>query len=153
MKKRKNKEHPTEPPPRKVEKYSDEDEDEEIEEEIYKKPKRQHHRQSEEEEEEEPKPKEAKNQVVLVVKEKDRSKQQQAEQDQTLQSAYPNNQAYTQYVPYEGGAGVRQHHQPEVAAAASVPRLFLEPSTGHIVDSATGQAYVLQPIAVNNNYN
>ncbi|KAJ2939670.1 hypothetical protein O0L34_g14387 [Tuta absoluta] len=50
------------------------------------------------------------------------------------------------YVPYEGGAGVRQH-QPAEVTAASAPRLFLEPSTGHVVDRATGQAYVLQPIA------
>ncbi|KAJ8732544.1 hypothetical protein PYW07_015143 [Mythimna separata] len=58
-----------------------------------------------------------------------------------------------QFVPYEGGAGVRQHQQPEVSAATTVPRLFLEPSTGHVVDRATGQAYVLQPIATHNNYN
>lgn len=57
------------------------------------------------------------------------------------------------FVPYEGGAGVRQHQQPEVSAATTVPRLFLEPSTGHVVDRATGQAYVLQPIAPHNNYN
>ncbi|XP_022816460.1 RNA polymerase II degradation factor 1 isoform X2 [Spodoptera litura] len=57
------------------------------------------------------------------------------------------------FVPYEGGAGVRQHHQPDVTAASTVPRLFLEPSTGHVVDRATGQAYVLQPIAPHNNYN
>ncbi|XP_049703231.2 sex-determining region Y protein isoform X2 [Helicoverpa armigera] len=54
------------------------------------------------------------------------------------------------FVPYEGGAGVRQHQQPEVSAATTVPRLFLEPSTGHVVDRATGQAYVLQPIAAHN---
>lgn len=52
------------------------------------------------------------------------------------------------FVPYEGGAGVRQHYQ----AAAAPPRLFLEPSTGHVVDRATGQAYVLQPIIPINNY-
>ncbi|XP_075970245.1 uncharacterized protein LOC142972818 isoform X2 [Anticarsia gemmatalis] len=57
------------------------------------------------------------------------------------------------FVPYEGGAGVRQHHPPEVTAANTVPRLFLEPSTGHVVDRATGQAYVLQPIAPPKNYN
>ncbi|KAI5645220.1 hypothetical protein NE865_02768 [Phthorimaea operculella] len=47
-----------------------------------------------------------------------------------------------------GGAGVRQH-QPAEVTAASAPRLFLEPSTGHVVDRATGQAYVLQPIPAN----
>ncbi|XP_049865767.1 uncharacterized protein LOC126366626 [Pectinophora gossypiella] len=57
----------------------------------------------------------------------------------------------THYVPYEAGAGVRQYHAPEAVAAASAPRLFLEPSTGHVVDRATGQAYILQPIVANFN--
>lgn len=71
-----------------------------------------------------------------------------------LQHYVPNQQLEPpKYVPYEGGAGVRQHQQPEVSAASTVPRLFLEPSTGHVVDRATGQAYVLQPIAAHNNYN
>ncbi|CAH0627304.1 unnamed protein product [Chrysodeixis includens] len=60
-----------------------------------------------------------------------------------------NEQQQPRYFPYEGGAGVRH---PE-AAAATVPRLFFEAATGHVVDRATGQAYVLQPIAVQNNYN
>lgn len=68
----------------------------------------------------------------------------------------PNNQhrrpvEQTLYVPYESGAGVRQYQSPESNQAAIVPRLFLEATTGHVVDRATGQAYILQPITVNNN--
>lgn len=59
----------------------------------------------------------------------------------------------TQYVPYESGAGVRQYQSPELKEIATVPRLFLEAATGHVVDRATGQAYVLQPVAINKNYN
>lgn len=70
----------------------------------------------------------------------------------------PNNQyrrplEQTLYVPYESGAGVRQYQSPESNHAPIVPRLFLEAATGHVVDRATGQAYILQPIAVNNNKN
>lgn len=75
---------------------------------------------------------------------------------QTQSSQYTNIQRpvdQTQYVPYESGAGVRQYQSPELTEAATVPRLFLEAATGHVVDRATGQAYVLQPVAVNNNYN
>lgn len=79
-----------------------------------------------------------KKQFVLVVNHKDADNQE----SHLVQKPEP-----THYVPYESGAGVRQHHQAkEETAAASVPRLFLEPSTGHVVDRATGQAYVLQPI-------
>lgn len=59
----------------------------------------------------------------------------------------------TQYVPYESGAGVRQYQSPEVKEVATVPRLFLEAATGRVVDRATGQAYILQPVALNSNYN
>lgn len=72
-------------------------------------------------------------------------------QEQSSQYRRPLDQ--TQYVPYESGAGVRQYQSPELSAAASVPRLFVEPGTGHVVDRATGQAYILQPVAINNNYN
>lgn len=81
-----------------------------------------------------------KQQVVLVVNHKDKEADNLGSQ-YILRRPEP-----THYVPYESGAGVRQHHQDEATAAASVPRLFLEPSTGHVVDRATGQAYVLQPI-------
>ncbi|CAH2075071.1 unnamed protein product, partial [Iphiclides podalirius] len=88
-----------------------------------------------------------KNQIVLVVGHKERETQE------------PNNHQARQledklYVPYEGGAGIRQHQHPErqVTAAANAPRLFLEPTTGHVVDRATGQAYVLQPLIKNPNY-
>lgn len=94
------------------------------------------------------KPKENKHQVVLVVSEKDDSE----DRNEPEAKSQPE---LTHYVPYEGGAGVRQHQQPEVTSApslASVPRLFLEPSTGHVIDRATGQAYVLQPIITINNY-
>lgn len=81
-----------------------------------------------------------KQQVVIVVNHKDADNQA---------SQYGQKQPEpTNFVPYEGGAGVRQH-QAEEATVASVPRLFLEPSTGHVVDRATGQAYVLQPIKYN----
>ncbi|RVE47066.1 hypothetical protein evm_008250 [Chilo suppressalis] len=123
------------------------DEEEEEEEKVYKKSKRPHsqHRQKQETEDETPEPpppKEAKKKVVLVVQEKENP-----ETNQYVPQVANRQVEYTKYVPYEGGAGVRQHHVPEVAAAASVPRLFLEPTTGHVVDRATGQAYVLQPIA------
>ncbi|XP_037875030.1 uncharacterized protein LOC105841350 isoform X2 [Bombyx mori] len=83
--------------------------------------------------------KETRNQVVLVVSHKDEEDVNEKPKRQ------PEFKAH--FVPYEGGAGVRQHQPPEATAAASVPRLFLEPSTGHVVDRATGQAYVLQPVA------
>lgn len=73
--------------------------------------------------------------------------QQQQQQHQQPQQYYGQRQTENQFVPYEQGAGVRQHHRPEINAAASAPRLFLEPTTGHVVDRATGQAYVLQPIS------
>lgn len=72
-------------------------------------------------------------------------------QEQSNQYRRPLEQ--TQYVPYESGAGVRQYQSPKSNEAATIPRLFLEAATGHVVDRATGQAYILQPVAVNNNYN
>ncbi|XP_047986703.1 putative mediator of RNA polymerase II transcription subunit 26 isoform X2 [Leguminivora glycinivorella] len=72
------------------------------------------------------------------------------EEPKEQQPQYYATRAENQFVPYEQGAGVRQHQHPELTPAASAPRLFLEPTTGHVVDRATGQAYVLQPIAVNN---
>ncbi|XP_053602850.1 uncharacterized protein LOC128670862 isoform X2 [Plodia interpunctella] len=115
-------------PSHKVEDYSDEEEPE-----IYKKvpKKRQQYRQKEDYQ-----PQEDKNQVVLVVKEKD-------DVSEPKQYAEPQPEV-NHYVNYEGGAGVRQHQQPE--ASASAPRLFLEHSTGRVVDRSTGQAYILQPI-------
>ncbi|KAI8428474.1 hypothetical protein MSG28_007282 [Choristoneura fumiferana] len=68
--------------------------------------------------------------------------QPQQQQHQQPQQYYAQRQTENQFVPYEQGAGVRQHHRPEISAAASAPRLFLEPTTGHVVDRATGQAYV-----------
>lgn len=85
--------------------------------------------------------------------------QNQGQLPQYQQAQLPQNSVPKQYlepphfVPYEGGSGVRQHQQPDVSAAATVPRLFLEPSTGRVVDRATGQAYVLQPVAPHSNYN
>lgn len=81
------------------------------------------------------------NHEVLPKENKDERSDVQEQQRQVSRKPDPDH-----YVPYEGGAGVRQHQQPEVTAASSAPRLFLEPSTGHVVDRATGQAYVLQPI-------
>ncbi|XP_061709591.1 putative uncharacterized protein DDB_G0271606 isoform X2 [Cydia pomonella] len=72
------------------------------------------------------------------------------EEPKEQQPQYYVKRTENQFVPYEQGAGVRQHQHPELTLAASAPRLFLEPTTGHVVDRATGQAYVLQPIAVNN---
>ncbi|CAG9785281.1 unnamed protein product [Diatraea saccharalis] len=122
----------------------EENEHEEVEEKVYKKSKRPQHRQKQDNVEDNPEtpPKEPKKKVVLVVQEKENQVK-----NQYVPSVPTRQLDYTKYVPYEGGAGVRQHHHPEVVAAASVPRLFLEPTTGHVVDRATGQAYVLQPIA------
>ncbi|XP_041976519.1 uncharacterized protein LOC121731229 [Aricia agestis] len=74
-----------------------------------------------------------KNDVVLVINHRD-----EVTTTTTTTTAAPR------YVPYESGAGVRRYQ--EATAAASVPRLFLEASTGRIVDRTTGQAYVLQPV-------
>ncbi|CAH1644128.1 unnamed protein product [Spodoptera littoralis] len=117
--------------------HEEEFEDEEEEEKTYEKPKpkRQQYRKKEDDNKQK-----EKNQIVLVYL-------PQAPQVPKQHLEPPH------FVPYEGGAGVRQHHQPDVTAASTVPRLFLEPSTGHVVDRATGQAYVLQPIAPHNNYN
>lgn len=79
-----------------------------------------------------------KNHVVLILSQKEKSTPVTGDQ-------MPHTKEVKHYVPYEGGAGVRQHQYPEVTPAAA-PRLFLEPSTGHVVDRATGQAYVLQPL-------
>ncbi|KPI98037.1 hypothetical protein RR46_11158 [Papilio xuthus] len=80
-----------------------------------------------------------KNHVVLILSQKERNTPETGDQTpRTKEDA-------KHYVPYEGGAGVRQHQYPEVIRTAG-PRLFLEPSTGHVVDRATGQAYVLQPL-------
>lgn len=48
----------------------------------------------------------------------------------------------THFVPYVQGGGLRQPYQ----TLSPGPRLVLEPSTGHVVDRETGQAYVLQLI-------
>lgn len=87
-----------------------------------------------------------KNDFVLIVDHKD--KEDTKEPKDTVARQIEN-----QFVPYEDGAGVRQHYYPQIVASASVPRLFLEPSTGHVVDRATGRAYVLQPIVHNPIYN
>ncbi|GBP09312.1 hypothetical protein EVAR_5750_1 [Eumeta japonica] len=81
------------------------------------------------------------NEAAEKVKEEQSSNEGVESYTPALQKEEP------QFVPYERGAGIRQHQNQ--LAAASVPRLFLEPSTGHVVDRATGQAYVLQPIIVN----
>ncbi|XP_059048350.1 myb-like protein F [Achroia grisella] len=124
----------------KVEEYSEEDEDVEVQK---KTPKR---RTQNKQTQQHQTPKEEKNQVVLVVKENDNSNNQ----EQTNQYNGNTQQDVNQYVPYEGGAGVRQHHQADLNAAAIAPRLFLEHATGRVVDRVTGQAYILQPIL--NNY-
>lgn len=86
-----------------------------------------------------------KKQVVLVLSHKDKDTDKQIKEQQS--QFEPKRQRHSNhFVPYEHGAGVREHQHPEATVAASVPRLFLEPSTGHVVDRATGQAYVLQPI-------
>lgn len=109
---------------------------------VQQKQKRHPHKQQDEKE---------KHQVVLVVNHRDDNNDQN-NQDNQYQGLPPKA---SQYVSYENGAGVRQHQEEftpeeaEATAAASVPRLFLEPSTGHVVDRATGQAYVLQPIRIN----
>ncbi|CAH0699743.1 unnamed protein product [Spodoptera exigua] len=163
------------------EKFEDDD-DEEEEEEAYEKPKpkRQHYRKKDDDAK--PKEKNQVVLVVNHKDDEDQQQNQFAPTNQPDHSSYlnqqqpdlthylPQTQQLPQYltqappapkqhlepprfVPYEGGAGVRQHHQSDVTAASTVPRLFLEPSTGHVVDRATGQAYVLQPIAPHNNYN
>lgn len=169
--KRKNREELEAAATHQDEEYAEDEEDESYEK---PKPKRQHNKKHEEnqqhkkQEENQQQPKE-KNQFVLVVSHKDdaeKPKQQYQPQfsprQQQLPQYLPQQQQLPQYlskpelpqyVPYEGGAGVRQHQQPDVSAAATTPRLFLEPSTGHVVDRATGQAYVLQPIAAPKNYN
>ena len=76
-----------------------------------------------------------KNNIVLVINQKEKKEQEPPKQTEPKR-----------FVPYEGGAGVRQHVRPEIASAASIPRLFLEASTGRVVDRTTGQAYVLQPV-------
>ncbi|XP_068630647.1 serrate RNA effector molecule homolog [Battus philenor] len=91
-------------------------------------------------EEEQPR---GKDDIVLVVGQKEKENRQK--HTQFVPQVEPKH-----YVPYEGGAGVRHHQHAEVQAAA--PRLFLEPSTGHVVDRATGQAYVLQPLVPKSNY-
>ncbi|CAK1603911.1 unnamed protein product [Parnassius mnemosyne] len=87
-----------------------------------------------------------KNQIVLVVGHKERETQD------TDSHLAPRQLETSHYVPYEDGSGIRQHNRPELTAAATSPRLFLEPSTGHVVDRTTGQAYFLQPILRNPNY-
>ncbi|CAH0727943.1 unnamed protein product, partial [Brenthis ino] len=77
-----------------------------------------------------------KNNVVLVINQRDKEEEQPVKQQTEPKT----------FVPYDGGAEVRQHIRPEIATAAPVPRLFLEPSTGHVVDRTTGQAYFLQPV-------
>ncbi|KAG6453493.1 uncharacterized protein LOC115445670 [Manduca sexta] len=117
-----------------------EDADYPEDEETYVKPRR--NQQRKEQKIEDHKPKSERNQVVLVVTKNDEVEKTTTELPKKLPDV-------NHYVPYEGGAGVRQHHKPDISAAVTVPRLFLEPSTGHVVDRATGQAYVLQPIAIN----
>ncbi|XP_050683594.1 suppressor of Mek1 isoform X2 [Leptidea sinapis] len=69
-----------------------------------------------------------KNHIILVVKHKDRPQ--------------PVNKK--QFVPYVNGAGIR--HPPSNNKRDVNHRLFIEPSTGHVIDRATGKAYVLQPL-------
>lgn len=76
---------------------------------------------------------------MLVVSHKDNEAKKEPTQNQEQKTQANDNR----FVPYESGSGVRQHQE---VTAASAPRLFLEPSTGHVVDRTTGQAYVLQPV-------
>ncbi|XP_031769423.2 uncharacterized protein LOC113511806 [Galleria mellonella] len=130
-------------PSHKVEEYSDEDQDKV---EVVKKTPKRRSQNNQAQQEQYQEPKEEKNQIVLVVKENDNSENE----EQTNQQIRSTQQDVNQYVPYEGGAGVRQHRQPDLNTAAVAPRLFLEHATGRVVDRATGQAYILQPIL--NNY-
>ncbi|CAB3243747.1 unnamed protein product [Arctia plantaginis] len=173
--KRKNKEELQAAAVESEEEYSEDTEEEEEEtDDTYEKPKRHHRRKHDENQHQtnHKQPKE-KKQFVLVVSQKDDSEKQkqhleqpQFSSKQSEPSQYvPKKQSdisqyapqyqpeHPQYVPYENGAGIRQYQQPEISAASTVPRLFLEPSTGHVVDRATGQAYVLQPILAPKKYN
>ncbi|XP_069354687.1 uncharacterized protein [Maniola hyperantus] len=49
--------------------------------------------------------------------------------------------------------GPGDRHLNKQVTPASVPRLFLESSTGRVIDRATGQAYVLQPVYHDRKYN
>ncbi|KAM3962915.1 uncharacterized protein ACR2FA_003012 [Aphomia sociella] len=136
---RKNAEQLETAPSHKVEEYSDEEEDNV---DVLKTTPKRRSQNKQTQQEQYQQPKEQKNQVVLVVKEND----SEEDQEQPKQFARNVQKDASQYVPYEGGAGVRQHHQPDLSAAAVAPRLFLEHATGRVVDRATGQAYILQPI-------
>ncbi|CAH2269101.1 jg17319 [Pararge aegeria aegeria] len=68
--------------------------------------------------------------------------------DQNLKESY-EDKASKRFIPYEVGAG-RKHSQQ--IASAPVLRLILESSTGRVIDRATGQAYVLEPVNLNYNY-
>ncbi|XP_072941016.1 uncharacterized protein [Epargyreus clarus] len=123
----------------------DNEEEENTKQEVYSKPSKQRRPQKQHQYDTDThKSTKEKNHVVLVVDEKEKE-----EKPAQYVSRQPEAKVF---VPYEGGAGVRQHYQAEASASASVPRLFLEPATGHVVDRATGQAYVLQPIIRNPSY-
>ncbi|XP_050342328.1 uncharacterized protein LOC126768346 [Nymphalis io] len=83
-----------------------------------------------------------KNNVVLVIKHKENDEQVE----------FPKSSEPKHFVPYEGGAGVRQPVPPELVTSASIPRLFLDQSTGYVIDRTTGQAFMLQPIPRNIHY-
>ncbi|XP_045446597.1 protein PXR1-like [Melitaea cinxia] len=94
-----------------------------------------------------------KNDIVLIVNRKEQDDEEEnykPQQPKPLES-YDNAEP-KRFVSYEGGAGVRQKVQHEPLPSASVPRLFLDQSTGYIFDRTTGQAYVLQPIHQNIDY-
>ncbi|XP_026486288.2 uncharacterized protein LOC113393550 isoform X1 [Vanessa tameamea] len=80
-----------------------------------------------------------KNNIVLVIKHK--------QNDEKVD--FPKQSEPKHFVPNEGGAGIRQPVPPELVASASIPRLFLDQSTGYVIDRTTGQAFMLQPIPRN----
>ncbi|XP_046960789.1 uncharacterized protein LOC124530604 [Vanessa cardui] len=85
-----------------------------------------------------------KNNIVLVIKHKENEKDDKVD--------LPKQSEPKHFVPYEGGAGVRQPVPPELVASASIPRLFLDQSSGYVIDRSTGQAFMLQPIPRNIRY-
>lgn len=94
-----------------------------------------------------------KNDFVLIVnrKEKDDEGENHKPQEPKPLESYDNAEP-KRFVSYEGNAGVRHNVQHDPLPSASVPRLFIDQSTGYIFDRTTGQAYVLQPIHQNIHY-
>ncbi|CAH2107622.1 unnamed protein product [Euphydryas editha] len=94
-----------------------------------------------------------KNDIVLIVnrKQKDEEGENFKPQEPKPFESYENSEP-KRLVSYEDGAAMRQHVQHEPLPSPSVPRLFLDQSTGYIVDRTTGQTYVLQPTPQNIHY-